>query len=247
VLQSTVFSSLLDDAFQQRWPRPCGTGCAGRRVLWYDFTVDNPRNRDVRGVPLARCGSCSRRGATGGSTRHRRVTLAPPLARAAAAACTRRCTGAWNLLPLLRTHILAWIGKPGRPGCTPSATATGGRWRTSDEPDDTAPVPALSPCPRSATKRSPRWSTRCSSGWVTTGPKAKRFEQRLHRLPGRPGACSTASPSTRPPPACTWRWKALGIGPGDEVITTTHTFTATAEVVRYLGADVKLVDITRPR
>ncbi len=35
----------------------------------------------------------------------------------------------------------------------------------------------------------------------------------------------------------------MGIGPGDEVITTTHTFTATAEVVRYLGADVKLVDI----
>ncbi len=37
--------------------------------------------------------------------------------------------------------------------------------------------------------------------------------------------------------------EALGVGPGDEVITTTHTFTATAEVVRYLGADVKLVDI----
>jgi dTDP-4-amino-4,6-dideoxygalactose transaminase len=37
--------------------------------------------------------------------------------------------------------------------------------------------------------------------------------------------------------------EALGIGAGDEVITTTHTFTATAEVVRYLGADVVLVDI----
>jgi dTDP-4-amino-4,6-dideoxygalactose transaminase len=37
--------------------------------------------------------------------------------------------------------------------------------------------------------------------------------------------------------------EAVGIGSGDEVITTTHTFTATAEVVRYLGADVKLVDI----
>ncbi len=37
--------------------------------------------------------------------------------------------------------------------------------------------------------------------------------------------------------------EALGVGPGDEVITTTHTFTATAEVARYLGADVRLVDI----
>ena len=37
--------------------------------------------------------------------------------------------------------------------------------------------------------------------------------------------------------------EALGIGPGDEVITTSHTFTATAEVVRYLGADVVLVDV----
>ena len=55
VLVSTVFSSLLDDAFQQRladamwsWLKP------GGGVLWYDFTVDNPRNADVRGVPLAR-------------------------------------------------------------------------------------------------------------------------------------------------------------------------------------------------
>ena len=83
------------------------------------------------------------------------------------------------------------------------------------------------------------------SGWVTTGPKARRFEgdfsaflgddtrgERLHAI-----AVNSATAGLH------LALEALGIGPGDEVITTTHTFTATAEVVRYLGADVKLVDI----
>ena len=83
------------------------------------------------------------------------------------------------------------------------------------------------------------------SGWVTTGPKARRFEgdfaaflgdetrgERLHCI-----AVNSATAGLH------LALEALGIGPGDEVITTTHTFTATAEVVRYLGADVKLVDI----
>ncbi|MBA4177915.1 MAG: UDP-4-amino-4,6-dideoxy-N-acetyl-beta-L-altrosamine transaminase [Leptothrix sp. (in: Bacteria)] len=83
------------------------------------------------------------------------------------------------------------------------------------------------------------------SGWVTTGPKAKRFEadfaaflgdetrgERLH--------CVAVNSATA---GLHLALEALGIGPGDEVITTTHTFTATAEVVRYLGADVRLVDI----
>jgi dTDP-4-amino-4,6-dideoxygalactose transaminase len=79
------------------------------------------------------------------------------------------------------------------------------------------------------------------SGWVTTGPKAKRFEtdfaaflgdERLHCI-----AVNSATAGLH------LALEALGIGPGDEVITTTHTFTATAEVVRYLGADVRLVDI----
>ncbi|MDP2007322.1 MAG: class I SAM-dependent methyltransferase, partial [Rubrivivax sp.] len=108
VLQSTVFSSLLDDAFQQRladtmwsWLKPGGT------VLWYDFTVDNPRNRDVRGVPLARV----RQLFPQGRVTAQRVTLAPPLARVVC----RWHPGLYrvfNALPLLRTHVLAWIHKP---------------------------------------------------------------------------------------------------------------------------------------
>ena len=83
------------------------------------------------------------------------------------------------------------------------------------------------------------------SGWVTTGPKAKRFEQDFAALLGdttRGEAlhCVAVNSATA---GLHLALEALGIGPGDEVITTTHTFTATAEVVRYLGADVKLVDI----
>jgi dTDP-4-amino-4,6-dideoxygalactose transaminase len=83
------------------------------------------------------------------------------------------------------------------------------------------------------------------SGWVTTGPKAKRFEQDFAAFLGDPTRgdalhCVAVNSATA---GLHLALEALGIGPGDEVITTTHTFTATAEVVRYLGADVKLVDI----
>ena len=79
------------------------------------------------------------------------------------------------------------------------------------------------------------------SGWVTTGPKAKRFESDFSAFLGEPGLHSLAVNSATA--GLHLALEACGIGPGDEVITTTHTFTATAEVVRYLGADVKLVDI----
>ena len=85
------------------------------------------------------------------------------------------------------------------------------------------------------------------SGWVTTGPKAKRFEADfaawLAAHAGEDPAqyqCIAVNSATA---GLHLALEAIGIGPGDEVITTTHTFTATAEVVRYLGADVKLVDI----
>ena len=79
------------------------------------------------------------------------------------------------------------------------------------------------------------------SGWVTTGPKAKRFEADFSAFLGDPALHSIAVNSATA--GLHLALEALGVGPGDEVITTTHTFTATAEVVRYLGADVKLVDI----
>ena len=108
VLASTVFSSLLDDAFQQRlaaamwrWLKP------GGGVLWYDFTVDNPRNRDVRGVPLARIRALFPEA----QVESRRVTLAPPLARAVCRVHPGLYT-LFNALPPLRTHLLCWLGKP---------------------------------------------------------------------------------------------------------------------------------------
>ncbi len=79
------------------------------------------------------------------------------------------------------------------------------------------------------------------SGWVTTGPKAQRFEADFSAFLGEPGLHSIAVNSATA--GLHLALEGLGIGPGDEVITTTHTFTATAEVVRYLGADVRLVDI----
>ncbi|MFN4266742.1 MAG: DegT/DnrJ/EryC1/StrS family aminotransferase [Aquabacterium sp.] len=79
------------------------------------------------------------------------------------------------------------------------------------------------------------------SGWVTTGPKARRFEQEFVQFLGDDSLQAIAVNSATA--GLHLALEALGIGPGDEVITTTHTFTATAEVVRYLGADVKLVDI----
>ena len=79
------------------------------------------------------------------------------------------------------------------------------------------------------------------SGWVTTGPKTRRFENDFKTFLGDDNLHAIAVNSATA--GLHLALEALGIGPGDEVITTTHTFTATAEVVRYLGADVVLVDI----
>lgn len=78
------------------------------------------------------------------------------------------------------------------------------------------------------------------SGWITTGPKSRQFEEDFARYLGE-GVESVAVNSATA--GLHLALEAIGVVPGDEVITTTHTFTATAEVVRYLGADVVFVDI----
>jgi len=76
-------------------------------------------------------------------------------------------------------------------------------------------------------------------GQYILGPEVAELEEKLAAYTGAKH-CITVANGTD---ALQIAQMALGIGPGDEVITTTHTFTATAEVVRYLGADVVLVDI----
>ena len=78
------------------------------------------------------------------------------------------------------------------------------------------------------------------SGWLTTGPKTKRFEQDFAEFIGEGAQAIAVNSATA---GLHLALEALGVGPGDEVITTPYTFTSTAEVVRYLGADPVFVDI----
>lgn len=77
------------------------------------------------------------------------------------------------------------------------------------------------------------------SGWLTTGPKARKFEADFAEFVGAAGAFAVNSATS----GLHLALEAVGVGPGDKVVTTPYTFTATAEVVRYLGADPVFVDI----
>lgn len=77
------------------------------------------------------------------------------------------------------------------------------------------------------------------SGWLTTAGKAQEFERRFALAVGARYACAVNSCTA----ALHLAVEALGIGPGDRVVIPTWTFTATAEVVRYLGADPVVVDV----
>ena len=77
------------------------------------------------------------------------------------------------------------------------------------------------------------------SGWVTTGPKVKRFEQDFAAYTGARHAIAVNSCTA----ALHTSLAALDIGPGDEVIVPTLTFCATANVVVHLGATPVIVDV----
>ena len=78
------------------------------------------------------------------------------------------------------------------------------------------------------------------AGWLTTGPRTKRFEEDFRRYLGSDLEAIAVNSATA---GLHLALEAAGIGPGDEVITTSYTFTATAEVIRYLGAHPVFVDV----
>ena len=78
------------------------------------------------------------------------------------------------------------------------------------------------------------------SGWITTGPKSRRFETEFADYLGAGVSAIAVNSATA---GLHLALEAVGVGRGDEVIVPTLTFTATAEVVRYLGAHPVLVDI----
>ncbi|MBU0746140.1 MAG: class I SAM-dependent methyltransferase [Gammaproteobacteria bacterium] len=110
VLAFTLFSSVLDVAFrtalaQQMWQWVA----PGGGVLVYDFTVDNPRNPDVQGMPLREV----QRLFPQAHITSRRLTLAPPLARRLPAALLSSVAVLLPaVVPLARTHRLSWAVKP---------------------------------------------------------------------------------------------------------------------------------------
>ena len=77
------------------------------------------------------------------------------------------------------------------------------------------------------------------SGWVSQGPQVAAFEQEFAEAVGAPHACAVSNCTT----ALHIALMALEIGPGDEVITASHSFIATANCIRYCGATPVFVDI----
>ena len=77
------------------------------------------------------------------------------------------------------------------------------------------------------------------SGWITQGPEVAAFEEEFAATVGAPHACAVSSCTT----ALHMALVACGVGPGDEVVTVSHSFIATANSIRYCGATPVFVDV----
>ena len=77
------------------------------------------------------------------------------------------------------------------------------------------------------------------SGWVTQGPEVAAFESEFASLVGAPHACAVSNCTT----ALHLALRAVGVAAGDEVITVSHSFIATANAIRYCGAVPVFVDV----
>jgi len=77
------------------------------------------------------------------------------------------------------------------------------------------------------------------SGWITTGPKTKEFEREIARYCGTGKAVCLSSATA----GMELILRVLGIGPGDEVITSAYTYTASASVICHVGATPILIDV----
>ena len=76
------------------------------------------------------------------------------------------------------------------------------------------------------------------SGWITTGPRTKQLERNIAQWIGTE-RCVCLSSQT----ACAeMALRIMGIGPGDEIITSAYTYTATASVIAHVGAKIVLID-----
>lgn len=76
------------------------------------------------------------------------------------------------------------------------------------------------------------------SGWITTGPKTKEFERKIAEYVGvNKAVCLNSATS-----AMELTLRILGIGPGDEVITSAYTYTASASIIDHVGAKIVLID-----
>jgi dTDP-4-amino-4,6-dideoxygalactose transaminase len=77
------------------------------------------------------------------------------------------------------------------------------------------------------------------SGWLTQGPQVAAFEAEFAALVGAPHACAVSNCTT----ALHLALLVAGVGPGDEVVTVSHTFIASANAIRQCGATPVFVDI----